>query len=118
MDDSLVSEGTRARQRAALQLAGVARFAPATASLDAAMALVRRDAPRGRARDAGERRLRDLNARSASLEVGRGVSPRGDARRRARGGTDGGARVSADVPLIEKSDTLEKWRGPNLGVGG
>ena len=46
MDDSLVSEGTRARQRAASQLAGVARFPPATGASDAAMALDEsRDAP-------------------------------------------------------------------------
>ena len=39
MDDSLVSEGTRARQRAAAQLAGVARFPPAPGASEAALVL-------------------------------------------------------------------------------
>ena len=56
MDDSLVSEGTRARQRAAAQLAGVARFPPATGASEAAMVLDENAATPhrvSRARDAG-----------------------------------------------------------------
>ena len=112
MDDSLVSEGTRARQRAASQLAGVARFPPATGASDAAMALDENAATPhrvSRARDAGERRLRDLNARSASLEAAAKALKSGAMRAGEREeGRTGGARVSADAS--EKSDTLEKWR--------
>lgn len=113
MDDSLVSEGTRARQRAASQLAGVARFPPATGASDAAMALDENAATPhrvSRARDAGERRLRDLNARSASLEAAAKALKSGARRAGEPGeGRTGGARDSADAPE-EKSDTLEKWR--------
>ena len=113
MDDSLVSEGTRARQRAASQLAGVARFPPATGASDAAIALDENAATPhrvSRARDAGERRLRDLNARSASLEAAAKALKSGARRAGEPGeGRTGGARDSADAPE-EKSDTLEKWR--------
>ena len=112
MDDSLISEGTRARQRAAAQLAGVARFPTATGASEAAMALDENAATPhrvSRARDAGERRLRDLNARSASLEAAAKALKSGARRACEPGeGRTGGTRDSADAP--EKSDTLEKWR--------
>ena len=113
MDDSLVSEGTRARQRAAAQLAGVARFPPATGASEAAMVLDENAATPhrvSRARDAGERRLRELNARSASLEAAAKALKSGAMRAGEPGeGRTGGARESVDAPT-SKSDHLEKWR--------
>jgi hypothetical protein len=113
MDDSLVSEGTRARQRAAAQLAGVARFPPATGASEAAMVLDENAATPhrvSRARDAGERRLRELNARSASLEAAAKALKSGATRAGEPGeGRTGGARESVDAPT-SKSDHLEKWR--------
>ena len=108
----MVSEGTRARQRAATQLASVARFPTATGASEAAKVLDENAATPhrvSRARDAGERRLRDLNARSASLEAAAKALKSGASRAGEPGdGRKGGTRDSADA--TEKSDTLEKWR--------
>ena len=109
MDDSLISEGTKARSRAAAQLDGDGRVANTTRVSDVPIVADENATPHrvSRTRADGEARLRDLNARAESLE---------HAARRLKGGSkkreDGTSKgmPEDDAQSQQSSAHLEKWR--------